>query len=180
MTHVSTRFWLTAAALIAAVYFWVSYQPNSLTSGNVAPNFSLQNQQGHTVSLQQFQGKVILLHFWATWCGTCVDEIPELTRFISHFKDNPGFVALGLSLDDAGRGGGWEAVQNFAGRIPLPFTVLMDKKGAVADQYGTYALPETYLIDRNGLIVRKWVGSQEWARPKFIQLLESEISKNPK
>lgn len=174
----STRAILTAAALAAAVYFWVSYHPNSGPQvGAEAPGFSLQNQEGETVSLSQFRGKLVLVHFWATWCGTCVGEMPVFNQMVALFKGHPDLVILGLSLDDTGRGNGWKAVTVFERQIPIAFRVLMDTRSAVADLYGTYALPETYLIGRDGRVLRKFVGGQEWMSPKILGYLESELSK---
>lgn len=168
---------LTAAALTAAVYFWVSYHPTGVEEGGLAPDFALNDRDGQTVRLSDYRGRLVLVHFWATWCGTCTHEMPSFNAMAGHFKTNPELTVLGLSLDETGRGKGWEAVRSFEGHIPLSFRVLMDPKGATADAYGTYALPETYLVGRDGRIVRKYVGEQPWDRPKLWSELESYISK---
>lgn len=174
------RVFLTAAAIAAAVYFGVSYHPGGVEEGGVAPDFALSDRQGSTVQLSSFRGKYVLVHFWATWCGTCTHEMPQFNAMVAHFKASPDWVILGLSLDDSGRGTGWKAVELFEKHQPLAFTVLMDPKGATADAYGTYALPETYLIGREGQVIRKWAGEQAWDSPKMRAIIESEISKKTK
>lgn len=170
----SKRAFLTAAALAAAVYFFVVYRPDSgPAEGGIAPEFSLADRNGKSVALSDYRGKLVLVHFWATWCSTCTHELPIFNQMVAHFKDKPDFVVLGLSLDDAGRGNGWKAVESFERQVPIAFTVLMDKRGAVADQYGTYALPETYLVGRDGRILRKFIGGQDWMSSKILKYLEN-------
>ncbi len=172
---------MTAAALAAAVYFFLIYHPNSgPEEGGAAPDFSLQDRNGVSVTLSNLRGKYVLVHFWATWCATCTHEMPRFNAMATHLDKNPNLAILGLSLDDTGRGNGWKAVESFEKTIPIAFRVLMDSRGKVADQYGTYALPETYLVGPNGAIVRKFVGEQAWDSPKLIGYLESEVSKEIK
>lgn len=174
----SRRAFLTAAAIAAAVYFFLVYHPDrGPGEGASAPQFSLQDRSGVVVSLADLRGKYVLVHFWATWCSTCTIEMPQLNEMMKHFSGNPNLVVLGLSLDESGKGNGWKAVEAFEKSVPVAFRVLMDSRGAVADLYGTYALPETYLVDPNGIIVRKFVSDQAWASPKMTAYLESEISK---
>lgn len=164
---------LTALALAVAVYFFVTYHPDSGPhEGEVAPDFALPDRNGKIVHLSDFRGKPVLIHFWATWCGTCTHEMPQFNAMARQFRDSD-LVILGLSLDDSGRGTGWKAVAAYEQRQPLDFTVLMDSRGAVADQFGTYALPESYLLDRDGRVVRKWAGEQEWSPEKIRKTMES-------
>lgn len=171
------RAFLTAAAITAAVFFFLYHPDSGPQEGAVAPQFALQDRTGAVVKLSDFRGKYALVHFWATWCNTCTVEMPQMNQMVSHFSGNPKFVVLGLSLDDSGKGGGWKAVEAFEKSVPITFRVLMDSRWTVADQYGTYALPETYLVDPNGVIVRKFISDQPWASPKMIAYLESELSK---
>lgn len=174
----SRRAFLTAAAIAAAVYFFLVYHPdNGVSEGATAPQFALKDRTGTVVNLSDFRGKYVLVHFWATWCSTCTIEMPQLNEMVNRFSTNPNLVTLGLSLDDSGKGNGWKAIEAFEKSAPIAFKVLMDSRGAVADQFGTYALPETYLVDPSGLIVRKFVGDQAWASTKMVAYLESEISK---
>lgn len=174
----SKRAFITAAAIAAAVYFFVVYHPNNgVGEGGQGPEFALSDRSGAVVHLSDYRGKLVLVHFWATWCPTCTQEMPYFNQMVAHFKTNPDLVILGLSLDDSGRGNGWKAVETFEKQMPVAFRVLMDRHGDIADQYGTYALPETYLIGRDGKILRKFIGAQEWTSTKIMTYLESEIIK---
>jgi peroxiredoxin len=120
---------------------------------NAAPNFALKDANGDTVHLSDYRGKVVLLNFWATWCGPCNVEIPWLKEFENKYKDR-GFAVLGVSLDDDG----WSVVKPFISQKKLNYRVLLgDDK--VADLYGGVdSLPTNFIIDREGRIDKVHVG----------------------
>lgn len=104
--------------------------------------------------------------------------MPIFNRMAIQYENNPELVILGLSLDEKGGGGNWRAVEKFEKITPLVFTILMDTKGVVADQYGTYALPETFLVAPDGRVLRKWAGRKDWDSESMHEELES-IMKMP-
>ena len=118
-----------------------------------APEFSLNDSNGQTVHLTDYKGKVVLLDFWATWCGPCKIEIPWFMEFEQQFK-NRGFAVLGVSMDEDG----WDAVKPYIEDHKINYRVLLGNE-EISDIYGGLdALPTTLLIDREGKIASIHIG----------------------
>lgn len=131
--------------------------------GEPAKEFGLPNLAGKVVSLSQYRGKVVLLDFWATWCVSCVEELPELKTF--HAKYGPkGLAVLAASVDEGGR----QAVIPFVAEHDIPYTVLLTDQRTL-EAYGVWGLPTTFLIDREGIVRKRYVGY------KSMREVESEI-----
>jgi peroxiredoxin len=112
-----------------------------------APEFALKDVNGATVRLSDYRGKVVLLNFWATWCGPCKFEIPWFIEFEQANKDR-GFAVVGISMDE----GGWEAVKPFLAEMNVNYRILLGND-IIAQLYGGIdSLPTTFLIDRNGKV----------------------------
>ena len=135
--------------------------------GAFAPEFTLKDSKQQEVPLASLRGKVVLLNFWATWCGPCQEEMPSLEALYQRYKDK-GFVVLGVSLDEEG----WPAIEDFTKRIPVNFPILLDAQQATSDLYQVYRIPETYLIDSSGKIVDKFVGPQDYDKEIFYKKVE--------
>lgn len=134
-----------------------------------AKPFALPAPGGATVRLADFQGKVIFLNFWATWCPPCKEEMPAMERLYRRLKAR-GFVVLAVSIDTPGS----EAqVAAFLREHQLTYPVALDAKMEVARLYGVRALPSTYLIDREGRIVAMALGARAWDSPEAVALMES-------
>ncbi len=119
----------------------------------VAPDFGLKDSNGKTVRLSDYRGKVVLLNFWATWCGPCKIEIPWFMEFEQKHKDQ-GFAVLGVAMDDDG----WDVVKPYLERQRVNYRVLMGTP-ELADLYGgVESLPTTFLIDREGRIATVHIG----------------------
>ncbi len=120
---------------------------------NAAPDFTLKDSTGATVRLSDYRGKVVLLDFWATWCGPCKIEIPWFMEFENKYK-NRGFAVLGVSMDE----GGWDDVKPYIEQRKMNYRVMVGNEHIGALYGGLDALPTTFLIDRDGRIAKVHVG----------------------
>ena len=132
--------------------------------GSIAPDFTVQDSD-HKVALNQFRGQVVVLNFWATWCPPCVEETPSLVKMQSRMKDK-GVVVLAVSIDvdDA-------AYHKFLRDYGVNMVTVRDEAQKASDLYGTHGWPESYIIDRNGIIRRKFIGAVQWNSPEVTEFL---------
>ena len=122
-------------------------------AAKIAPEFALKDSDGRTVKLSDYKGKVVLLNFWATWCGPCKVEIPWFIQFEQRYKDR-GFAVLGVAMDDEG----WSVVRPYINDHKMNYRILLGNDD-VAQQYGGVdSLPTTFVLDREGKIVGRHVG----------------------
>ena len=133
--------------------------------GMVAPNFTIQDQ-GETIRLDQYRGKTVILNFWASWCPPCLEEFPSLMKLQQQVPD---VVVLAVSFDtDA------DAYRQYVSENHLRNMVIaldLSQKSNLA--FGTTRPPETYVIDRQGRIRRKFIGAQDWTRPEIENYLRN-------
>ena len=123
------------------------------TERHPAPEFALKDADGKTVRLEDYKGKVVLLDFFATWCGPCKIEIPWFMEWERKHKDK-GFSVLGVSMDDEG----WEVVKPFLADLKVNYRVVIGNDSTAQLYGGVDALPTTFLIDRNGKIAAVHIG----------------------
>jgi peroxiredoxin len=118
----------------------------------VAPEFSLVDSSGKTMTVRDYRGRIVLLDFWATWCHGCAQEIPWFSEFHRKYGAK-GLAVVGVSLDSEG----WNVVKPFMKSVDLPYRVVLGDDG-VAKKYGIGNMPDTFLIDREGKIAAAYVG----------------------
>jgi peroxiredoxin len=118
-----------------------------------APDFALKDGDGKTVHLSDYKGKVVLVDFWATWCGPCKIEIPWLKEFQRKYRDQ-GFEVIGISMDEEG----WNVVKPFVSDLAINYRVVIGDDTTAQLYGGVDALPTTFVIDRNGKIAAVHVG----------------------
>jgi len=147
---------IAGIAILAMSAFQYLTRPGA---GDVAPQFALDTLSGERVELSGFAGRPVLLHFFASWCGPCRAEFPQLSAVQDEFEAE-GLAVLSVAEDE--KLGPLEA---FAEMTKPTFPVLLDMDGEVADSYMSYAVPETFLIDREGLIRWRNAGPVEWKGP---------------
>ncbi len=148
---------------------WPSFQNITGTGvevGDDAPDFSLMSDRGQTIQLQDFRGKLLVLNFWATWCPPCLEELPSLNRFHERLASK-GVVVLGVSIDEDA-----DAYGQFLKKSGIQFLTARDPSRKAMHRYGTFKVPETYFIDRNGKVVQKIVNMRDWTDPQMIADVE--------
>ena len=145
-----------------------SEQPLKTVSSEskVAPDFTLMNMQGEPVSLSQYRGKVVILNLWATWCPPCREEMPSMEGLYQKYKDQ-GLVILAVSADENGK----KAVSQFLQRTPYSFPILLDSDSVVQNAYGVFRFPESFIIDRNGIVVKKIIGGHNWMSGSTFEMI---------
>lgn len=161
--------WIKALALalvlaIAAVGYL------SLTAQQAAPEVTYTSLSGEKITSQSLRGKVVIVNFWATSCVTCVKEMPQMVETYNKFKDQGlEFVAVAMSYDAP------NYVINYAETRKLPFKVAFDAGGGVAKAFGNVQLtPTTFVIDKNGAIIKRYVGEPEF--PALHALLQKALA----
>lgn len=153
---------LAVAACLVATGCYTGSRPAHV--GSAAKDFSLQDSD-RKVNLNQFRGQVLVLNFWATWCPPCVEELPSLMNMQDRLRGR-GVVVLGVSIDvDQG------AYHRFLKERNVNFLTVLDPQQKVAGMYGTSGWPETYIIDRQGVMRRKFIGAVDWNSPEVVQFL---------
>ncbi len=114
--------------------------------GALAPDFSLVDPSGQTVSLKDLRGKSVLINFWATWCYPCREEMDDLQAIHERYKDN-GVVVLGINVREKEG-----VVREFINRFNITYSILLDEEGKVSDIYNVFGIPSSLFIDKNGVI----------------------------
>ena len=151
----------------------IDIEPSYEEKGPSAPNFTLQGLDGRMVSLSDFRGKVVLLNIWATWCPPCVAETPSLDKLYKMFEDED-FVLLAVSVDEGGK----KVVEAFMKEKNLSFPVLLDPRGSIQRLYRTSAVPESFIIRKDGIIDNKVIGAIDWVSPKAIEYFQKLIQES--
>ena len=132
--------------------------------GHSAPDFTVSDAQ-RTISLHDYKGKVVVLNFWASWCAPCIEELPSLIQ-MQHDLGNKVTV-LAVATDD-----NYDAYNRFVRDHHVDLITVNDAAKKSSDTYGTWGWPETYIIDRKGIVRRKFIGPVEWTNPSIVAYLQ--------
>ncbi len=147
------RYLLIFVFLFALISCSSNSEPVAPVVGGKAPDFTLRDINGKTVSLRDLRGKVVLLEFWATWCPPCRRSIPEMEALSRKFF-NRDVVLVGVNVDG---GDSYEAVKNFVSQYNMTYTVLVDN-GDASRKYQVSSIPAIYLLDKDQKIVKRYLG----------------------
>lgn len=135
--------------------------------GDAAVDVTLHDLDGKTVKLSQFKGKVFMLNFWATWCPPCREEMPSMDALYKKFK-GADFVMLLVSIDDKA-----DTIRDFMKRNNYTMPVYHDASRDAGSAYGITGVPETLIIDRNGMIAEKIIGPLDWMKPEVVDFISN-------
>ena len=156
--------------LLLLTVLWCA--PTAALSGSLEPyaadglDFELKDLEGRPHRLEEFRGKVVLVNFWASWCGPCITEIPSLRQLKEQLAGRP-FDVVAVNYME-----GKFKVHRFTGMVEMPFTILLDPDGATFKAWGAQVLPTSYLVDPDGR-VRYWVqGPIEWTSPEVVDTVD--------
>jgi peroxiredoxin len=178
----SSRQWLVVALVLAGlgIGVWVLTHVGQETArvevGAKAPDIDVVDlATGDTVDLRdQYKGKVTLLNIWATWCVPCRQEMPSMQKTYARLKPE-GFAIAAVSIDE----GGPDDVLAFAREFGLTFDILHDRSGRISTLYQTTGVPESFLLDKDGVIIKRVIGAHDWSSPANIALIERLLGKVP-
>jgi cytochrome c biogenesis protein CcmG/thiol:disulfide interchange protein DsbE len=132
--------------------------------GAAAPDFTVRDSD-RSVSLSQFKGQIVVLNFWATWCPPCIEEMPSLVQMQQRMKQK-GITVLAVSIDVDEN-----AYHEFLRQRGVNLLTVRDPEQKTSAMYGSFKWPETYIIDRNGVVRRKFIGAVDWTEPDVIEYL---------
>lgn len=151
-------FAIIVAIAVGGYFFYQSRKAPPVDVGAQAPEFSYPTLGGGTKSLGDYRGKVVLVNVWATWCNPCREEMPSIERLYQMMKGQP-FEILAVSIDVRGA----TDVEPFAKQLGLTFPILLDGDGEIQDLYQTTGVPESFIIDKNGVVTQRIIGPLDWA-----------------
>lgn len=167
----------TAILVLTFAVVWLQsakYEP--LVVGRPAPDFALSDLNDKPYRLSDFRGKVVFLNFWATWCKPCREEMPSMEILNKNFEKD-GLVILAVSID---RVTTTKEIPPFVKGLNLTFPVLIDSWGKTDKPYKRMGVPETFIIDQEGIIREIVIGPRDWTRLDSLTILTKLLNVTPK
>ena len=176
----NTRSLLTitfAVVLTAVGIVWIkSLVPPESPSGSLqflsaAPELPIFDKAGKKTDLARQKGKIFIVHFWATWCPPCVEEIPALSRFWDKYRTREDVNLYAISVDKD-----WKTIDDFMAKNPSTIPLFHDPGAATAKRFGTTQYPETYIINDKGRVLFRVQGAVDWANAEVRARIEQLIA----
>ena len=152
--------------------FFQSANQAPVMVGLSAPDITYPGLDGKKVSLSDYRGKVVFVNIWATWCPPCVEEMPSMQNLYQKLKSE-NFEIMAVSIYSQGA----KVVAPFMKKYKLTFPALMDSLGTVKRIYKTTGVPESYIIDKDGILAKKVIGPLDWSKPDILRLFRDLIQK---
>lgn len=159
------------------LYRWVlvalmalsSVHVHAVAVAEVAPDFTLKSLQGNNLRLEEYRGQVVLINFWASWCGPCRQEMPLLDRLHQRYQET-GFAVLGVNVE-----GKIKPAQELVDKTKVTFPVLIDADQKVSELYNLEAMPSTVVVDRNGVVRYIHLGYKPGDEAKYVDVVKALI-----
>jgi thiol-disulfide isomerase/thioredoxin len=163
---------LPFAAALAALFVLVL--PAATTDGAVpAPAFTLENRAGGDLSLDKLKGRVVMINFWASWCGPCRQEFPALDQIYAKYKPM-GFEMVAINVESEK-----SDAERFLEKVPVSFPILFDPDNRVSGDYGVSAMPTTFLVDRQGRVRWQHRAYKPGDEAKYIEQIRAALREKP-
>lgn len=173
---------VVVALIVSVVLLIIAGQRHKfepVLEGKTAPDFTLPqigSLGGKMVKLSDYKGKVVFVNFWATWCKPCEEEMPSMqVMYVALKKQYPNFEILAVSIDK----GDPDIVESFAKKYEVTFPILHDRNGKIKEIYKTTGVPETFIIDQNGIIAEKVWGPRDWSKHGSIRTIVELLTNGP-
>ena len=161
--------------IVAAIVLSRKEEFEPVGPGTEAIDFTLPDLDGKRMSLSDFRGKVVFLNFWATWCDPCKEEMPSMEALYKRLRGKP-FEIVAVSVDKDPP----EEVRKFADKFGITFVVLHDRKGRIKERYKTTGVPETFIVDQNGVIAEKFWGPRDWTDDSNLATILDLLANGPR
>ena len=146
------------------------YQTEIITIGSTVPDIELMDANQNKLNLSELKGSVVFIHFWATWCEPCIDELPSMEILFRRFSTNPHFKLITVLFKDDRK-----KVLRYMEENGYTFPVYVNPDGSAAKKFGITGVPETFIIDKNGVLRDKMIGPEQWDSPIIMEMLQSML-----
>jgi thiol-disulfide isomerase/thioredoxin len=166
-----------AVIIVTVGTVWIrSLVPPDSPSGSLAflsaaPELPIYDRAGQKIDLTKEKGRLVIVHFWATWCPPCVEEIPALSKFWDRYRSRSDIALYTISVDKD-----WKIIDDFAKKNPNSLPMYRDPSAATAQRFGTTQYPETYIVNRAGRVIYRVQGGVGWNDPAVQQRIEQMLN----
>lgn len=154
---------------LLASFFFIATSVNALELGQPAPDFTLKSMAGTNLKLTEQRGKIIVINFWASWCGPCRKEMPVLQKFYDKYQDL-GVSVWGVNVEQENQAG-----RDFLADLNLSFPILFDASNTISAMYQVEAMPTTVIVDRDGLVRYAFKGYKSGYEKKYAKAIKKLI-----
>lgn len=165
--RISVSIMIVFALLVITIFYDVNL--NRLKEGMEVPDFRVYNLEGKAFTKSNFKGKIIVVNFWASWCPPCIEEMPLFVEIKKRYQES------GIELVLANVGENVDDIRNFIDKNKFAISVYRDPNKEASRMFGTYKYPETYIIDQDGILRKKIIGSITWRKEEVLNYLDGII-----